>query len=255
MDPWLELYWQDVHASLIIYIRDAVQDQLPPGLIARAEQNVTLDLGGEQRWFRPDVRVAQQVMELKDGPACGGNALQTTEPVVIEFEEPEPHRYVEIIDGKSGGKIVTVIEVLSPKNKELSHGESLYLSKRQSCINARVNVLEINLLRGGADVCMVPLRMLSDAQRTVYRACVFRAARPWRREVYPMPLRQPLPVISVPLRASDTDALLNLQELMEKVYRQGRYDTLDYAAPLESPLSEEDSAWAADLVRACGLMP
>jgi len=38
MDPWLELYWRDVHASLIIYIRNQLQRQLPEPLVARAAQ-------------------------------------------------------------------------------------------------------------------------------------------------------------------------------------------------------------------------
>ena len=32
MGPYLEAHWRDVHASLVIYIRDILQDLLPPEL-------------------------------------------------------------------------------------------------------------------------------------------------------------------------------------------------------------------------------
>ena len=35
MDPYLEQYWQDVHARLILYACDQLEDQLPGNLIAR----------------------------------------------------------------------------------------------------------------------------------------------------------------------------------------------------------------------------
>lgn len=35
MTPSLELFWRDVHASLIVYAREALQTQLPPGMVAR----------------------------------------------------------------------------------------------------------------------------------------------------------------------------------------------------------------------------
>ena len=37
MDPYLERFWRDVHAGLIIYARDQLQDELPGDLRARAE--------------------------------------------------------------------------------------------------------------------------------------------------------------------------------------------------------------------------
>jgi hypothetical protein len=37
MDPYLEDHWRDVHTSLIIYIRDALQDVMPSALRARVE--------------------------------------------------------------------------------------------------------------------------------------------------------------------------------------------------------------------------
>ncbi len=45
MDPYLESCWGDVHASFIIYSREQIQAQLPPGLRARVEERVFVDMG------------------------------------------------------------------------------------------------------------------------------------------------------------------------------------------------------------------
>ena len=37
MDPYLERYWRDVHASLLIYARDQLEDQLPNNLIGASK--------------------------------------------------------------------------------------------------------------------------------------------------------------------------------------------------------------------------
>src|SRR5207249_3313977 len=46
MDPYLESHWRDVHASLIIYTRDALQDSLPRELRARVERRVVFATPG-----------------------------------------------------------------------------------------------------------------------------------------------------------------------------------------------------------------
>src|SRR5947207_9710257 len=59
MDPYLEAHWRDIHASLIIYARDALQGVLPPSLRARVEERVLLETRegiGDHPLF-PDVRV------------------------------------------------------------------------------------------------------------------------------------------------------------------------------------------------------
>ena len=46
MDPYLESSWEDVHGSLIGYLRDALTPHLPAGLVARREQRGYVDVGG-----------------------------------------------------------------------------------------------------------------------------------------------------------------------------------------------------------------
>jgi hypothetical protein len=40
MNPFFEQQWRDAHTTLITYLRDALQERLPPDLSARAEEEV-----------------------------------------------------------------------------------------------------------------------------------------------------------------------------------------------------------------------
>ena len=43
MDPWLEQHWGDIHQSLVTYVRDALQPNLPGGLRARMQERVLVE--------------------------------------------------------------------------------------------------------------------------------------------------------------------------------------------------------------------
>jgi hypothetical protein len=78
--------------------------------------------------------------------------------------------------------------------------------------------------------------------------------RGWQRqqcEVYPVPLRNPLSAIHVPLRRKDEDVRLDLQAVLEQAYRKGRYSlTINYAEATDPPLTGSDAKWARALVKA-----
>jgi hypothetical protein len=70
----------------------------------------------------------------------------------------EWHReaFVEIYEATPEQRLVTTIEVLSPTNKRPnSPGWDLYLRKRQSLMLGGVNLIEIDLLRGGQRLPML----------------------------------------------------------------------------------------------------
>src|SRR5438067_2458982 len=142
MDPWLEFFWRDVHASLIIYIRDQLQTQLPAPLVARAEEDIFVDTEDESPGLvRPDVAVAE------DRPAAGGVAtlappVTLAEPRLFRAPEPEVDRRIEIIDPSSGGRVITAIEVLSPSNKLPGKVRQSYISKQRDFLAAGINLVE-----------------------------------------------------------------------------------------------------------------
>ncbi len=270
MDPYLELHWGDVHQSAITYIRDWLQPRLPGHLRARTQERVFIDVPDPLRGdYYPDVRVVERpgrsqvagsraaVAESPTGtetPAETGNGVfPPAEPLLIHLDiEPVTEGYVEIIDVKSGHRVVTTIELLSIANKRPGEGRRRYLKKRKDQQAAGVNLVEIDLLRRGKPVLMVGKEQLPLSARTAYEVCVWRGSRPHLVEVYPVPLRERLPVISIPLRPTDPDVPLDLQTIVEQCYRNGGYDDIDYKAEPDPSLKAADAKWADALLRDLG---
>lgn len=253
MDPYLEKHWGDVHHCLITYARDQLQPGLPEGLRARVEERVLVEPDvGRPRSIFPDVRV----VEHASGPARIKNGTASTavaEPLLIELpSESETQGFIEIRDMKAGGRVVTVLEVLSPSNKYPGEGQEQYLRKQRELVTGRVSLVEIDLLRAGDWVLAMPYDKVRAGKRATYRVVVRRGWEPNVAEYYPAPLTAPLPVIKVPLRRIDTDVSLDLQALVDQCYRNGAYDDIDYARAPEPPLAPADARWAARLLRKLG---
>jgi hypothetical protein len=70
-------------------------------------------------------------------------------------------------------------------------------------------------------------------------------ARPWS-------VREMLPCIPIPLREGETEVPLDLQYVFNRAYDGGPYrrGAVDYSRPPRPPLTDEDAAWAEDLLRA-----
>ena len=47
MNPFFERQWRDAHSSLITYLRDSLQERLPPELMARTEEE-SVAIGDER---------------------------------------------------------------------------------------------------------------------------------------------------------------------------------------------------------------
>lgn len=166
-------------------------------------------------------------------------------------EELAKERYIEIFD-TSGGRVITVIEFVSPTNKIAGDGREQYLRKQQEVRGAGINLVEIDLTRRGERQLAFPEAELPPNHRATYLACVYRGFATRRYEIYPLPLRERLPAIRIPLRDEDPDATLDLQALVDRAYVEGRYDDLDYSAACDPPLTEDDARWAAELVSHVG---
>jgi hypothetical protein len=214
----MEQQWGDAHHTLITFAREQIRPLLPPDLRARVEERVFAT------------------------------------PVLVELaDEPMTQGFIQIIDTRSGNRVVTVIEVLSPANKRAGQGQQMFLQKQQECREAGISRVEIDLLRGGRRVLSVPEERVPLSCRTPYRICVRRSWRPSAAELYPAPLREPLPGISVPLRQGDQDVPLTLQPLVDQAYLSGEYDDTDYRSDPVPALDAADAAWADQLLREKGL--
>lgn len=247
MDPYLERHWRDVHLALIAEARRHLNQTLPNDLVARSDERVYIETDdGLARQFAPDVRIIER-HAVPGGPVARAGAAVVATPVLLGLDsEPIRERYVEIREA-DGGRVVTAIEFVSPTNKAAGEGRDAYLKKRAEFFDSESNLVEVDLTRGGDWARLVRPYRVSPEHRTHYRASIRRANRPDKIEFYPITLRQRLPAIPIPLRASDADATLDLQMLVDRVYSDGRYDALDYRVPCVPPLEGDDAAWAEEL--------
>ena len=251
MDPFLELHWGDVHQRLIMYLSDTIQSNLPEDLRARVEERVFVeaDLGYSRR-IVPDVRISE-VATTRRLPSSGGAT------VVADVDEAEPYIFelhgLEITEGfieireRGGGRVVTVIEILSRANKLPGAGQEQYRRKQDEVLNSSASLVEIDLVRGGRRVLSLPASDIPEQHRGDYLTCISPGWNRSRRELYAMPLRSPLPVIRIPLRQSDPPCKVALQALLDQAYEAGRYDDIDYTQELDPPLSATDAIWAKSL--------
>ena len=161
-----------------------------------------------------------------------------------------PHRWVRVIDVKDAGRVVTVIELLKPEPPPDACRRRL-----DDYARAGVNVVEVDLLRASRHRLPVDRRDLPARGQVPYLISLRRGPTPGRWEVYPVVLQQPIPRVPVPLRETDADVPLDLQPLIERVYRAGGHDDIDYAVPAVPELEGPDAAWAAELLAQASLRP
>src|SRR5436190_13644699 len=128
MDPYLETpaLWSDFAASFITYWRDALIDCLPDNYEARIDEKVNLvEISPpRKKLIEPDVAVSKRGPTRAFTSAPAGVA--TLEPVTLSLiiEEETHERHIEVLH-RPDRKLVAVLELLSPANKE-EPGRTLY---------------------------------------------------------------------------------------------------------------------------------
>ena len=248
MNPYLEspALWSEVHSWLIVELARELNPSLIPKYRAAVEKRVYMDslLVGI-----PDASVFQQ----KPEPSQATNRVTTgvlTKPirVTLPLTEEITERYLEIREVKTG-KVVTVVEVLSPKNKRVGEGRDKYLTKRQKILDSATHLVEIDLLRTGNFMPMV------QGIRSDYRILVSRCAtrpqatnlRP-EAELYPFNVTEPIPQFLFPLLLPDEEPVVNLAEILTQVYHEAALDlVIDYSVWPVPPLSESDFLFVQSL--------
>ena len=257
MDPWFEQNWSAFHTLLIGELCGLLASELPGDLRVLPEEALNVvSPPDEAARYRADVGIAEpwkQGMTVGWSPqadAVPNDArVVVAEPIMIE-EEETIERWLEI--RARDGRLVTVIEILSPRNK--AGGLLAYREKQRDVLAAEVNLVEIDLLRGGQPVIAASHALLSRHPRfQPCTICVTRGGAANRHAVYPCPLRERLPAFHLPLRPTDADLVVDLQPLVDRCYATARFWQHDHRRPLEPALSDYEAAWATGLLEAAGL--
>jgi hypothetical protein len=66
--------------------------------------------------------------------------------------------------------------------------------------------------------------------------------------LWPIRLRERLPIIPIPLRPPHADAQFDLQEVLHRIYDAAGYEDDIYQGQPQPRLSPEDAAWAQQFV-------
>ena len=259
MDPYIEScgLWADFHDDLINEIKRALGHAVPERYLVRTGErsyHVVVEAEGKiERPFVPDVKItAPDERGKKTKKQSGGVAviepIGAGEPATLRAFIAEEHReaFVEIYEDDPELRLVTTIEVLSLSNKRpRAEGWELYQRKRRSVLLHGVNLVEIDLLRGGKRP-----PMLDPWPKSPYTLLLARAFRYQRCQVWSAHFERPLPEIPVPLSEPDADIPLNLQPMIEAIYERSRYArSIDYRKPANPPLSGKDTAWLRKRLR------
>jgi hypothetical protein len=260
MDPYLEApdIWPDFHDRLATTLSSVLNGQLPDPYYARLQKRPELGIileSGSIHRIVPDVTVMRYPQEkaLPGGMATAVQEqprTQVTAGVELRVHtDPFQHRFVEIRDAEQGHKLITLIEIVSPSNKQPGPDRRAYEAKQEEVLSSDANLIELDFLRHGRRLLPYPeleaaVHSLSPDYLVLLNRAVLRQRNWMDYTLYPINLREPLPCIPVPLAGDDPDVLLDLQIAFNRVYREGPYKrAVDYTAVPPPPLDETDAAW------------
>jgi hypothetical protein len=215
MDPYLEDddVWPVFHHQLVMCLYQI----LLPGLVDR---------------YRARVNQRHYVTE---------QALFTS---VVREEHHED--YIEVRQ-RSDGRLITMVDVVSPANKVTMAGRSAYLDKRREGRGASANLVELDLVLQGQPTLEYSRDGLPDWD---YAVTVTRSTQPERYEIYTATLQKRLPRFRLPLASDDRDTVLDLHTAFTRCYDQGGFSTkIDYGRDPATPLNSEDRQWLQEILK------
>ncbi len=253
MDPWLEArgLFPSVHSKLIDRISDAINAVLPKRYLATTNRLVAVDPEADREpdvsTFGPDHRPDGVVSG--DLFADAGMVAVLSERVLEPWEQP----YLEIVSD-DGDRLVTALEILSMTKKIPGDaGRTAYQQKHEEFRLGNVNVVEIDLLRGGTHTTAAPLGQLRRVLPGFdYHLCTTLVGRPLRHFIKPFRVTDPLPPLVVPLDPGVSPVRIELQPLFDNLYDAGRYaEWAKYSTKRpDPPLTPEQQAWADGILAA-----
>ena len=244
MDPFLEdQLWSDFHLNFMASLQSRLMPKIVPEYIVNVEQSVYLMRDDEDldRLVVPDVSIAES--GEWSGGTEGGLAVAVKPVTRTHPKVRTVRRAYLVVRSLKGREIVTVIEVLSPWNK--GGGRTEYLKKQEDYLDSKLNVVELDLLRGGRR-----LPTVEPLPRGDYFAFVNRGKRRPKIDVYAWSLRHPLPDIPIPLAGRDADVTLELQAAFAETYERAGYKySVDYQDDVIPPLRPADQKWMRSLLK------
>jgi hypothetical protein len=215
MDPYLEeeKLWPDFQHHLVL----CLYQLLLPGLVDRYRARV-------------------------------GQRTYVTEQALFTSIIREEHRedFIEVRQ-RGDGKLVTLVDVVSPCNRTTAAGRQAYLDTRKNARGGGGNLVEIDLVLQGQPMLDYSRDNLPDWD---YAVTVTRATQQERHEIYTATLQKRLPRFRMPLAADDRDTVLDLHTAFSRCYDQvGFASRIDYSRDPQTKLTDGHRAYLSQLLR------
>jgi len=231
---------------MVAELREELNARLPPRYAAAIDLFVWIhepDANTRTLLGKPDVRVVHRTATT--GPASTRATMPAPTSVILPAIHREGSKYVKVFDIEDR-RVVTVIELLSPANKQASNDREACLMKRYEYLANGVNLVEIDLLRTGERLPLGEGPLPTGAD---YYIMVCRATELPRAGVWPLSVRDRLPESPIPLDPEEVDLSLPLKPCMDRAYDKGRYaGTINYGRPPTPALRDADAVWALELL-------
>lgn len=259
MDPWLEspAHYPDFHSRFPSSLSAAINLVLPPPYFAALSTRVYAEVS--ERIVEPDV----DILAPANGHPAGETATLTqleTELLVVTggrlAAEEITETFIDVRTTDGGNRLVTSIELLSITNKTRgAAGRGFYQAKQREMMLAGVNLVEIDLLRGGLHTTQTDARELRrQAPGYVYHVSYTRPGDEFVTRARPIELTQRLPKIPIPLGPDVPAVGVDLQAVFDRTYDESLFARrVDYRQPPDPPLTPEQQAWADGVLKEKGL--
>ncbi len=248
MNPYLEraTVWHGFHESFIPHAQAELNRQINPNFIAKIDEHVFIHELPEQARGAFVGRADLGVVEIAAAKNVAETAVMPA-PAEVRLPDVDFERvsYLEIRD-REDWRLITVIELLSPTNKYAGPDREQYLAKRAQLLHSTAHFVEIDLLRGGP---RLPLEDLPDCD---YYVLVSRCEKRPAADVWPVHVRDRLPVVPIPLTGHVADAQLDLQAVLNRVYDAAGFEHYVYRNAPEPKLETKDVDWAQQFVPSDG---
>ena len=244
MNPYLEQprFWPGVHNDLIAQLRTSLGPQLPPQYRMEINERFELDVvwpvdDTKSRDVIPDISVttdrAQTGRVVVAEPPAPANSVAVATPAPVRVA------YLEVRQAPDD-RVVTVVEILSPTNKAPGSGRTDYIRKREDILASDVNLVEIDLLRGGES-----MPLTTPVPPCHYHILV--SQERWRpsARLFPFLVQNAIPKFPLPLLEGESAIEADIGPLLAGMHHTGRYNmAVDYGKPPPAPaLDEETQQW------------
>jgi hypothetical protein len=177
-----------------------------------------------------------------------GQRQYTTEQALFTSIIRDCHEEEMIeIRQRSDGRLITLVEVVSPANKTTAEGRKAYLTKREESRAVRASLVEVDLVLQGQPMLEYSRDGLPEWD---YAVTVTRSTQPEKHEIYTATLQKRLPRFRLPLASDDRDTVVDLQTTFTRAYDQANFgSTMDYGLNPAVKMNDDKRQWLRDYLR------